>query len=332
MSRKEALSTFIQQIHARPVVVKLNSGVDYRGVLACLDGYMNIALEQTEEYVNGQLKNKFGDAFIRGNNVLYINEEEDNFIYQIREELIENVMKEIDVIEAKGKLIKLVADCAYEALVKLLSIEFYHHNATIDPTKGAWVPDEPLAPSKPDSWAANNIPIIPRQKAEQPVEDKSEGEPEPVCTCTISVMCECHKKLEDRILAQQLESLDNFQKSTAAESDLGSSESSTLELSLTQTPSEQSLTSATISMESEELGPQIIEPDPDKCAFQEGFLKTGSVQNIVLPKISVAEFANDKVLPQTTQSKIVALPPVRVAAHFDGKPEEVAPKKDSKKK
>lgn len=39
-----------------------------KGVLACLDGYMNIALEQTEEYVNGQLKNKYGDAFIRGNN------------------------------------------------------------------------------------------------------------------------------------------------------------------------------------------------------------------------------------------------------------------------
>ena len=40
----------------------------FPGVLACLDGYMNIALEQTEEYVNGQLKNKYGDAFIRGNN------------------------------------------------------------------------------------------------------------------------------------------------------------------------------------------------------------------------------------------------------------------------
>ena len=40
----------------------------FLGVLACLDGYMNIALEQTEEYVNGQLKNKYGDAFIRGNN------------------------------------------------------------------------------------------------------------------------------------------------------------------------------------------------------------------------------------------------------------------------
>ncbi|XP_071735166.1 sm-like protein LSM6A isoform X2 [Rutidosis leptorrhynchoides] len=60
-------SDFLKSIRGRPVVVKLNSGI-----LACLDGYMNIAMEQTEEYVNGQLKNKYGDAFIRGNNVLYI--------------------------------------------------------------------------------------------------------------------------------------------------------------------------------------------------------------------------------------------------------------------
>ncbi|KAB7499577.1 U6 snRNA-associated Sm-like protein LSm6 [Armadillidium nasatum] len=46
--------------------------VEEWSVLACLDGYMNIALEQSEEYLNGQLKNKYGDAFIRGNNVLYI--------------------------------------------------------------------------------------------------------------------------------------------------------------------------------------------------------------------------------------------------------------------
>ncbi|CAL5229283.1 g12580 [Coccomyxa viridis] len=63
---------FLRTIKGKPVVVKLNSGVDYRGILACLDGYMNIAMEATEEYVNGQLKNKYGDAFIRGNNVLYI--------------------------------------------------------------------------------------------------------------------------------------------------------------------------------------------------------------------------------------------------------------------
>lgn len=31
-------------------------------------GYMNIAMENTEELVNGVAKNSFGDAFIRGNN------------------------------------------------------------------------------------------------------------------------------------------------------------------------------------------------------------------------------------------------------------------------
>ncbi|KAF3574293.1 hypothetical protein F2Q69_00062190 [Brassica cretica] len=71
---------------ADPLLSSSNSGVDlsrslqayyieffitnwflfyYTGILACLDGYMNIAMGQTEEYVNGQLKNKYGDAFIR---------------------------------------------------------------------------------------------------------------------------------------------------------------------------------------------------------------------------------------------------------------------------
>ena len=52
----------------RPVTVRLNTGVDYKGILACLDGYMNLAMEQTEEYVNGELKAKYGECFIRGNN------------------------------------------------------------------------------------------------------------------------------------------------------------------------------------------------------------------------------------------------------------------------
>lgn len=65
-------SHFLKEVLGRPVVVKLNNATEYRGVLACLDGYMNIALEQTEEYCNGELQNKYGDAFIRGNNVLYI--------------------------------------------------------------------------------------------------------------------------------------------------------------------------------------------------------------------------------------------------------------------
>ncbi|KAA8495854.1 U6 snRNA-associated Sm-like protein LSm6 [Porphyridium purpureum] len=65
-------SEFLKGVLGRPVVVRLHNGTEFRGVLACMDGYMNVALEQTEEYVLGELKNKYGDAFIRGNNVLYI--------------------------------------------------------------------------------------------------------------------------------------------------------------------------------------------------------------------------------------------------------------------
>lgn len=38
------------------------------GELQSVDGYMNIALEKCEEYVNGKLRRKYGDAFVRGNN------------------------------------------------------------------------------------------------------------------------------------------------------------------------------------------------------------------------------------------------------------------------
>ena len=61
-------SDFLKSVLGRPVRVKLNSGIEYRGILACLDGYLNIAMEQTEEYVDGQLKAKYGDCFLRGNN------------------------------------------------------------------------------------------------------------------------------------------------------------------------------------------------------------------------------------------------------------------------
>jgi len=81
MSGRQNPSDFLKQIIGRPVVVKLNSGVDYRGILTCLDGYMNIVLGQTEEYLNGQLKNKYGDAFIRGNNVLYISTQKQHRIH-----------------------------------------------------------------------------------------------------------------------------------------------------------------------------------------------------------------------------------------------------------
>lgn len=40
----------------------------YIGELQSVDGYMNIALEKTEEYINGKKRRDYGDAFVRGNN------------------------------------------------------------------------------------------------------------------------------------------------------------------------------------------------------------------------------------------------------------------------
>ncbi|CAD6888243.1 unnamed protein product [Tilletia caries] len=64
---KGSPNDFLKAIIGKQVIVRLNSGI-----LSCLDGYMNIALEDTREYYNGVERNSFGDAFIRGNNVLYI--------------------------------------------------------------------------------------------------------------------------------------------------------------------------------------------------------------------------------------------------------------------
>ncbi|KAJ8603568.1 hypothetical protein MRB53_042111 [Persea americana] len=61
-------AAFLGEITGAPVTVKLNSGVVYKGELQSVDGYMNIALEQTKEHVNGRVKRNYGDAFIRGNN------------------------------------------------------------------------------------------------------------------------------------------------------------------------------------------------------------------------------------------------------------------------
>lgn len=65
---KKSPTDFLKQVIGKPVIVKLYSGVTYKGILACLDGFLNVAMEQTEEYVDGQLKNKYGDCFIRGGN------------------------------------------------------------------------------------------------------------------------------------------------------------------------------------------------------------------------------------------------------------------------
>lgn len=54
---------------------------------------MNIALEQTEEHVNGTVTNRYGDAFIRGNNGTFLPD------YTHRIELISLVVLYISAAE-----------------------------------------------------------------------------------------------------------------------------------------------------------------------------------------------------------------------------------------
>ncbi|CAK7902134.1 U6 snRNA-associated Sm-like protein LSm6 [[Candida] anglica] len=69
-------SKFLSNIIGSTVSVKLHNGVEYLGNLQSIDGYMNIVLDETKEFVGGKPSNKnYGDFFIRGNNVLYISEE-----------------------------------------------------------------------------------------------------------------------------------------------------------------------------------------------------------------------------------------------------------------
>jgi len=70
---------FLNGLTGKPVLVKLKWGMEYKGYLVSVDGYMNMQLANTEEYVDGSCSGHLGEILIRCNNVLYIKgvEEED---------------------------------------------------------------------------------------------------------------------------------------------------------------------------------------------------------------------------------------------------------------
>ncbi|MGC8568546.1 MAG: LSM domain-containing protein [Nitrososphaeria archaeon] len=60
-------------LRERVVVVKLKNGMSYRGMLLKVDNYMNIYLQNAEEFdENGKMIASYGDVIIRGNNILYV--------------------------------------------------------------------------------------------------------------------------------------------------------------------------------------------------------------------------------------------------------------------
>lgn len=65
---------FLNELIGKPVMIKLKWGMEYKGNLTSVDGYMNVQLTNSEEYVNGNLAGPLGDILVRCNNILYIRE------------------------------------------------------------------------------------------------------------------------------------------------------------------------------------------------------------------------------------------------------------------
>lgn len=49
----------------KPVIVKLKWGMEYKGYLVSVDGYMNLQLANTEEYIDGNCTGNLGEVLVR---------------------------------------------------------------------------------------------------------------------------------------------------------------------------------------------------------------------------------------------------------------------------
>ncbi len=69
--RKKPLNVLMKS-NGSNVEIALKGRGMYRGKLVRADGYMNMILKDSREYDKTGLVAKYGDIFIRGNNVVYV--------------------------------------------------------------------------------------------------------------------------------------------------------------------------------------------------------------------------------------------------------------------
>mmetsp|Transcript_20121 Transcript_20121/g.26585 ORF Transcript_20121/g.26585 Transcript_20121/m.26585 type:complete len:87 (+) Transcript_20121:71-331(+) len=63
---------FLNELTGKPVIIKLKWGMEYKGILVSVDSYMNLQLQNTEEFIDGNFAGTLGEVLIRCNNVLYM--------------------------------------------------------------------------------------------------------------------------------------------------------------------------------------------------------------------------------------------------------------------
>ena len=71
MAERQPLKLLLRSIN-NIVLVKLKDGREYKGRLIEMDNYMNLVLSGAEEIENDEYTARFGEVFIRGNNILFI--------------------------------------------------------------------------------------------------------------------------------------------------------------------------------------------------------------------------------------------------------------------
>ncbi|XP_038229622.1 small nuclear ribonucleoprotein F-like [Dermochelys coriacea] len=79
MSLPQNPKPFLNGLTEKLVMVKLKLKwrIDYKGYLVSVNGYMNMQLAKTEEYIDGALSGHLDEVLISCNNVLYIREVEE---------------------------------------------------------------------------------------------------------------------------------------------------------------------------------------------------------------------------------------------------------------
>ena len=63
---------FLNDLTGEDVLVKLKWGMEYKGKLLSVDSYMNLQLDNAEEFVDGEFAGNLGEILIRCNNVMYL--------------------------------------------------------------------------------------------------------------------------------------------------------------------------------------------------------------------------------------------------------------------
>lgn len=62
----------LQKAISKKATIRLKTDVEYRGRVSNVDAFMNLILEDAEEFEGGQLSANYGRVIVRGDNVLYV--------------------------------------------------------------------------------------------------------------------------------------------------------------------------------------------------------------------------------------------------------------------